>query len=113
MPNPDRRIGTKLIVSGVRVLVVYSKPKGVESVGPGTATVLAARASQPRRSEISCTSVLTSFTLVDLDRSCESLPSRQGWVETCTLGGRDMLAVGYGEIRFGGVSRDIWAGLGH
>lgn len=31
MLNPDLRMGTMLIVSGVTVVVVYSKPNGVVS----------------------------------------------------------------------------------
>lgn len=118
MPRPDRRMGTREMVSGPTSVVVYSKPRGVWScivgkvavsiarhagsrgghcwgmagkltLGPAEAVMVWARASQPSIMEISCTNVFTSLGLVFLDRSWLSFANKHGWLETWTLGGRD------------------------
>jgi hypothetical protein len=107
MPKPERRMGTREMVSGRMVLVGYSYPRWLlvcltvscqtksarlergSTGGPSLLLRPEARASQPSISEISCTSAFVSRGLVALSLSWESLAWRQGCVETWTFGGRD------------------------
>lgn len=76
------------------------------TLGPWTAVVAVASASQPSMREISWTSDLTSFAAVAWDRSWESLALRQGCDEMCTLGGRsrgDAMSGRNGHTRGDGI----------
>jgi len=53
MPRPERRTGTRDMVFGEIVVVVYSYPRAVLAAGPFTAERPAAVASQPMIREIS------------------------------------------------------------
>lgn len=64
------------------------------TLGPSTGVRAEARASQPIISAMSLTSDLTPRESVSLDRRRLSLDSRHGCLETCTLGGNDMMSLG-------------------
>lgn len=56
-------------------------PRGVLAVGPLETVSPAAVASHPIINEISLTRAFVSRVLASLDRNCESLAWRHGWVE--------------------------------
>jgi hypothetical protein len=62
-------------------------------MGPFLVDRPVAKASQPMINAISWISAFVSPALAELERSMESLAWRQGWVERCTFGGRDMWAM--------------------
>jgi hypothetical protein len=66
----------------------------MNTLGPWTTVRAEAKASQPIISAMSWTSDLTSRESVSLDRRRLSLDSRHGCLETCTLGGNDMMSLG-------------------
>lgn len=99
MPRPDRRTGTRDMVFGDIVVVVYSYPSAVlacvwvvsgvggviglvRTTGPLVADRPAAVASQPTMKAISWTKAFVSRAFAVLLRSWESLACKHGWVET-------------------------------
>lgn len=90
MPNPLLNTGTSAMLFGLIFCTSNDAPMGVIPATPVSWVVRKVpNASTARNSEISWTSALVSFGDVLAERSCESFASRQGWVETCTLEGRE------------------------